>query len=426
MNTSSETGSSKSRTRRPNRLRAVGAFIRKLFVWALGLALVAAVVAGFWPKPMVVDTAEVVRGSLTVSIVEEGKTHIRNKYVVAPPVSGYLHRVMLRAGAPVVAGETVLATLDGAATGFLDPKTRAEATARIAVLEAITKQRGADIERVNVAIELADAELARLNAIPAEAGVSKKEFDAAENKARLLRQELKAVEFAHAAAELEVSQARTLLIQVLEPGSDGAAPLELRSPISGVVLTVFEESARTVSAGTPIIEIADPSDLEIEVELLSVDAAAVTMGTEVLIEQWGGDAPLRARVSMVEPGGFTKLSALGVEEQRVIVRLDLLDELPADRRLGDGYRVAARVIMWRGDGVLLLPEGALFRRGNKWFVFLAKAGKAVLAEVQIGHSDGRMTEVLDGVAEGVRVIMYPADELADGAEVSVLEKRDLP
>ena len=186
------------------------------------------------------------------------------------------------------------------------------------------------------------------------------------------------------------------------------------SPIDGFVLQVFEESARPVTAGQPLLEVGDPTDLEAEIELLSSDAVAVRPGAEVSIEQWGGDDPLRGRVTVIEPGGFTKISALGVEEQRVRVRVDFLDPIPPDRPLGDRYRVEARILTWLADSVLQVPAGALFRRGDEWMTFVFDNGRARLTAVTIDHHNGVAAEVVAGLKEGDRVILHPPDEVADG------------
>jgi HlyD family secretion protein len=187
--------------------------------------------------------------------------------------------------------------------------------------------------------------------------------------------------------------------------------------VSGFVLNVLEESARVVMPGAPIMEVGDPNDIEAEIELLSSDAVGVRPGAEVSIEQWGGDAPLRGKVSVVEPGGYTKISALGVEEQRVKVRVDFLDPLPPGKTLGDRYRVEARIVTWRGDRVLQVPTGALFRRGGDWMTFVLDGRTARQTKVEIAHNNGTAAEVLSGLTEGQRVIVHPPDSITGGATV---------
>lgn len=401
-----------------NRTRKRNGRWRTLLAYFAGLALLAAIVAGFWPKPIEIDTAIITRGPLTVTIQEEGQTRVRHRYVISPPVTGYLNRVPLRAGAVVQAGKTVLATLQAEPSGFLTPRSRAEAQARVKAAEAIRMQRTAEVVQANAALDLAKKEFARADAVIKEQAISHQEWDTANTQVRVRIQELNSAEFARRGAEFEVEQARATLQQATHPETNGAAPLQIIAPIDGVVLIVYEENARSVAVGTPVMEIGDPRDLEVEIELLSSDAVAVAPGAEVLLEQWGGGTPLRGRVSLVEPGGFTKISALGVEEQRVKVRVDFLEALPLGDKLGDRYRVEARIVTWQGEDILQVPTGALFRRGNEWMSFVVENGTARLRTIKIAHNNGLAAEVQSGLTEGESVILYPPDNVTDGATMS--------
>lgn len=407
--------------RRNNRSRSArarfGSWIRKLLLLAFCLLIAAGIFIGLMPKPIPVDTAMIERGPLTVTVLEEGKTRIRHRYVISPPVSGYLNRVELRAGAPIEAGRTVLAVIDPEPSGFLDPRTRAQAEARLRVTEANVLQRQSEVERVREAVELAQRDFARADDLYASGTISREQWDAAETRVRLLERDLHTAEFAVRVAEFEVTQAQAMLAHLEFPEAQQAELYRIVAPVDGYVLNVYEESARIISAGTPIMEVGDPRDMEAEIELLSSDAVAVAPGAEVTIEQWGGEEPLRGRVTLVERGGFTKVSALGVEEQRVIVRVDFLDMPPEGRELGDRFRVEARIVIWHGDDVLKVPTGALFRRGNEWMVFVVQEDEARLKSVHIGRNDGLYAEVLSGLSENDRIIVYPPDEVADGSSV---------
>ncbi|MBI4774730.1 MAG: HlyD family efflux transporter periplasmic adaptor subunit [Deltaproteobacteria bacterium] len=405
--------SRESKPRRANR----GLWRRFLLYVFLALFL-SAVVAGLWPKPIQVETASVTRGPLTVSVLEEGKTRIRHRYVISPPVGGYLHRVELRAGAPIRAGQTVLATIQAEASGFLDPRTRAEAEARVQSTEATGMQRRSEVGRAKAALELSKKDFARLDALFHQGAIARQEWDAADNKVAILTRDLNSAEFALRAAEFEVVQARARLQQATSSEADGSGSIRIIAPIDGYVLNVYEENARVIAAGAPIMEIGDPRDLETEIELLSSDAVAVEPGAEVSIEQWGDETPLRGRVSLVERGGFTKVSALGVEEQRVKVRVDILDSPPPGRELGDRFRVEGRIVIWRGDDVLQVPTGALFRRGNDWMTFVVEDNRARLRKVGIDRNNGIAAEVLSGLSQGEAVIVYPPDKLTDGDSVA--------
>lgn len=389
---------------------------RKAVPYAVGAGIVLLVIAGLWPKPARVETAAIIRGPLTVSVLEEGKTRIRHRYVISPPVAGFLNRVPHRQGSPITAGKTVLATVEPQPSGFLDPRSRAQAEARLDAAEAARMNRQAQVERANEALELARKDLARADALRRSGAIAQQEWDTADNRVKLLTRELHASEFALRVAEFEISQARAALLELDTPSDGKSEPLQIVAPVDGYVLNVFEESARVVTPGMPIMEVGDPRDLEAEIEMLSSDAVMVRPGAEAIIEHWGGPEPLRGHVTVVEPGGYTKFSALGVEEQRTLVRVDFLD-LP-EGLLGDRYRVEARIVTWHGDDVLQVPTGALFRRGGDWMTFTVENGRARERKVVIGHNSGTAAEVLSGLSEGERVILHPPDTIRDGIAVS--------
>jgi HlyD family secretion protein len=392
---------------------------RKFVPYLIGVAILAAVIVGLRPKPIAVETALVFRGPLLVTVFEEGKTRIRHRYVISPPVAGFLERVELRAGAPIKAGETVLATMRAERSGFLDPRTRAEAEARAKAAETTRMQRQAELGRAEASLDLARKAFARADALRKTGAIATEQWDSAENRAQVLTRELRAAEFALRVSDFEVAQAHAALLQASEASAEQSEPLKIISPVDGYVLNVYEESARVVTPATPIMEVGDPRDLEAEIELLSSDAVGVAPGADVSVEQWGGEAPLRGRVSVVEPGAFTKISALGVEEQRVKVRVDFLDPMPPGKELGDRYRIEARIVTWRGNDVLQVPTGALFRRGSDWMAFIVGNGRAVLRKVEIAHNNGIAAEVRSGLAQGDVVIIHPPDAIKDGAAVAV-------
>lgn len=389
---------------------------RKLSVYGIGAAIAAFIVLGLIPKPIEVDGASVTRGALTVTVLEEGKTRIRNRYVVSPPIAGYLRRVPVRAGDPIKAGETVLAVIQAAPSSFLDPRARAQAEAAVRSAEAARMQRVEQAQSSTAELDLARKELARAEQLRKKGAIALQEFDASANRVEMLQNQLGSSKFALKVAEFELEQAKAALVQATE-NPEGGQPIEIRSPVSGYVLNVYEENAKAVTPGAPIMEVGDPSDLEAEIELLSSDAVNVRPGAPVKIEQWGGGTPLEGKVVLVEPGAFMKVSALGVEEQRVKVRVDFLD-LPKGV-LGDRYRVEARIVTWKGEDVLQVPTGALFRRGEKWMTFLVEGGRAKRVPVEIGHSNGIAAEVLGGLSAGQEVILHPPDTVEDGARVRV-------
>ncbi|MEQ1750509.1 MAG: HlyD family efflux transporter periplasmic adaptor subunit [Prosthecobacter sp.] len=390
--------------------------LRKLLLWSFFIGLIGFVAYGLKAKPIPVETAAVMRGPLTVSVLEEGKTRIRNRYVVAAPVSGNMRRVTLKAGDEVKANETVLTLIEPGLAPLLDARSQAQAEARIAGANAARMQAEQSLEMARTAAKFAEAGWARVKSNVTQGSISITDRDNIEREALMRDREVRAGEFALKVADFELAQVKAALLQLTTPAAAGSV-VEVRAPVSGRVLKVQQESAMMETAGTALLEIGDAADLEIEAEILSRDAVAIRVGAEVQVEQWGGDVPLKARVRRIEPAAFTKVSALGVEEQRVIVLSDLDSPPESARVLGDRYRVEVRVAVWHDKDVLLVPSGALFREGREWKTFILSAGKAAQRVVQTGHTDGRSTQVLDGLKAGDLVLMHPPDVVADGSEV---------
>jgi HlyD family secretion protein len=387
-----------------------------------GIALlVALIVAGLWPRALPVEAAVVARGPLLVTVDEEGQTRVRNRYVVASPAGGHLRRIEWKAGARLEAGVTVLAILETGGADLLDARGLAQGAARVRGAESAREQAGARHALAVATLEQARTDLRRAQSLSTQNIISNQELELALTNERVAAQEERATGFGLKVADYELEQARAVLIRA-QPGEGGeGATLKIVSPVNGRVLRVLQESARTVPAGTPLLEVGDPTDLEVRIDVLSRDGVAIAPGARVLLEQWGGEKPLEARVRLVEPSAFTKISALGVEEQRVYVIADFID--PVERRptLGDGYRVEARIVRWSADNVLRVPAGALFQREGAWQTFVIDGSRARLRTVQVGQSNGIETEVAGGLQEGERVIIYPGDRVADGSRVRGLD-----
>jgi HlyD family secretion protein len=331
-------------------------------------------------------------------------------------VAGQLRRIAWKAGATVEAGRTVLAVLETSGADFLDARSLAQAETRVRAAEANREAAVAQRERAAAQAKMFGADFERLKQLYEKKVLSPQEFDAAQMRATTTQQDDRAAEFALRIAEFEVQQARAFLTR----GQSGAAaePLEIKSPVSGRLLRVLQESERVVPAGFPLLEVGDPTDLEARIEVLSRDAVPIRPGARVSLEQWGGSEPLAARVRMVEPAAFTKISALGVEEQRVYVVADFTDPVEKRATLGDGYRVEARIVTWESAEVLRVPAGALFQRGGAWQAFVFDGGRTRLRPVRVGHTSGLDTEIVDGLREGDRVVVYPGDKITDGARVA--------
>lgn len=395
-----------------------GGIVRKVFPWLIGIVVIGGVVMAMRPKPVIVESGAVTKGSLVVSVIEEGKTRIRHRHIISPPITGFLRRIELRAGAPIEKGKTLLAVIEASTSNFLDPRTKAEAEARIKTAEAVRETRQADLERAKASLDLAEKQVERQRKLWDSGATAQQDYDIAESQAQVRQRERNAAEFALNAAASDVNVARAALLQAQAPSADQAKPIQIFAPVDGFILNVYEESARPVTPGMAIMEVGDPHDLEAEIELLSSDAVGVAKGAEVSIEQWGGENPLRGKVSVVEPGGFTKISSLGVEEQRVKVRVDFIDPIPPGHTFGDRYRVEARIVTWKGDDVLQVPTGGLFRRGNQWMAYLNENGVAKETKVTIGKNNGVSAQVLDGLQEGQQVILHPPDTVKDGVQVA--------
>ncbi len=405
---------------------------RKLWIaGGVGLAVVALVVLAMMPNPVPADFAVVERGGLMVTVDEEGETRVRHRFMVSAPVAGRVLRIELEPGDAVTGGETVVARFEPSNPALLDARVRAESEAAVGVAEAGLGQARAERERAESEVRFARQDLGRYERLAAEEIVSRERLDNAELRVETLEKALRASEYAVRTAEQELKAARARLleyeaIESLHLGSGKGRTrekaIDLYAPVDGVILRRLRESASVVPAGEPLIEIGDPSrDLEIVSDLLSTDAVKVTAGDRVLIEQWGGEGKLEGEVRRIEPYGFTKISALGVEEQRVNVIVDFTDPREKWTALGDGYRVEINVVVWEGESALKVPTSALFREGEAWAVFVVEAGVARLRLVEIGHRNGLEAEVREGLAEGDVVIVHPGDDVEDGVEVKERE-----
>lgn len=394
---------------------------RRLAFWgAIGVVVAGAGAVAVMPRRVPVDLVTVTRGPLTVTLDHEGQTRVRERFVVSAPLPGRVQRIELRPGDRVVANQTIVATFLPASAPLLDARSRAEAQARVKAAEAAVERAKAERDQARAMSDHAKREQERARRLFADGLMTAQARQAAEAEALVRLRALDAAESAVLGASHEVDTARAALI---ESGSQGtparrsSPTLTLRSPIDGVVLRRLHESEAVVPQGEPLLEVADVSALEIIADYLSTDAVRIRAGMPALIEQWGGSAPLRATVDRVEPAGFLKVSALGVEEQRVWVVLKLDDPRAAWQTLGDGYRVEARVVVWDRRDSVLAPTSSLFRRGDGWAVFAVDRGVARLRPVAVGQRNGVSAEVISGLTPGARVIAYPPDGMADGASV---------
>jgi HlyD family secretion protein len=389
----------------------------RLILWISGLAIAGIIAWAFRSPAVPVDLAAIGRGDLRVTIDEEGMTRVRERYVVSAPVAGRLQRIGLKAGDTVDADTTVLATFLPATPTPLDPRVRAETEARLKSARATREQAGVAQQRARDEAGFSRNELKRYREIAKFGGTTDEHLAALDLDVRTRDAQLRAADLAVQAAEHEIEAVAALLRQFAGPSASHRTSIVLRSPISGVVLRIHQESEALVAAGTPLVEVGNPRQLEIVADLLSTDAVKVKSGFAAMIRAWGGDATLCARVRRVEPAGFTKISALGVEEQRVNVVLDFQQPQHGIHQLGDAYRVEVSVVVWERAGVLKVPTSALFRTAERWAVFAVRDGRAVQTEIEVGQRNALEAEVLSGLAEGDQVIVHPGDTVHDGAAV---------
>ncbi|MBW0366686.1 efflux RND transporter periplasmic adaptor subunit [Ensifer adhaerens] len=398
---------------------------------AIGAAAVA--VAWFaWPRPIPVDTAQAARGPLAVTVDEEARTRVRHIYTVSAPVAGKVLRISrpdghdgasLHIGDAVVEGRTTVAVMQPVPPGLLDVRSRAELEAALVAANAVVTLAEAEIHRIEAAVsfartELARAEgLARSNTIPAR-DLEKARFDLETIEAQL----------ATAKAQLEVRRREQAVAsaRLLESGTDAGTNqdccVKVSAPESGRVLRIVQQDEAVVPVGAPLVQIGDPRDLEIVADFLSTEAVQIRSGAPVTIDGWGGPA-LRGRVVRVDPAGFAKVSALGIEEQRVGTVIDLVDPPESWERLGHDFRVIVHVAIWESNDALTVPASALFRRGDDWAVFAVKDGRAHATVVRTGQRNSKLVQVLSGLSPGDRVVLHPSDRVAEGTAVAEREPR---
>lgn len=388
--------------------------------WLLVLGLaVAGTIYALWPQPVEVDLAEVIVGPLQVTVNEDGMTRVKERYTVFSPVGGQLVRITLDPGDEIKAGTTLLATIQPSDPSMLDARQVAETEARVSAARKMIERASGVKQQALVAKEMSDSQLTRSHALWEQNAISENEYDRVVANARVAAEALRTAQFDEEIAEFELQQAEAALIRV-KPSSDSdpLSQFEIHSPIDGIVLRVFQESAAVVAAGTPLVEVGNRHDMEIVIDVLTTDAVKIDPGDEVLLDHWGGERSLRAKVRRIEPAAFTKISALGVEEQRVNVIADFAEELPANTVIGDGFRVEARIVVWQNEKTLKTPSSALFRSGEDWYVYVDRVGIARKTQVTIGRRNDFESEILDGVAAGQRVVLYPSDQVADGVRLA--------
>jgi HlyD family secretion protein len=396
------------------------ALARRLLFWGgIAAVIVAALVYAFRPRPVAVDITVVQRGPLLVSVEDEGLTRVHDVYVISAPVTGRMRRIDVHAGDRVAARKTVVAEIEPIDPAFLDQRGEAQARAEVSAAASAEKLARAEVEMAQAEFEFARREYERARDLIGKGTISQRELDDAERAFRTRQAALLTAQAALDRSAFQLQSARAQLLSPVEArrSAGQCACITLRAPVDGEVLRLLQQSEIVVAAGTPLVELGNPRNLEIAVDLLSEDAVKVRAGQRVIIEGWGGAAPLAGRVRLVEPFGFTKVSALGIEEQRVNVIIDLTSPPDQWLQLAHGYQVQTRIVLAEHTDILKVPLTALFRDGTHWAVFVEAGGRARLRHVELGERNGLEAQIASGLAAGESVVLHPSDRVGDGVRI---------
>jgi HlyD family secretion protein len=392
----------------------------RLWFWpiVLGAALVLGLTFAFWPRAVPVDIATLEQGPMVVTVEDDGRTRVKDVYVISAPIAGRMLRIDALAGDAIEAQKTVIATIEPADPAFRDVRAERELEFTVAAARAARDLARAAVRGREAELKLARQELDRVRPLVGRGVLPKARLDSAQMSVATLDAALNSARAALRQREFEVKTAEASLIVPTSAKRKGNHHFAVRAPIGGQVLRVVTESEGVVQAGQPLVEVGDPADLEIVVDLLSTEAVKVSPGNPVRITRWGGEGVLNGEVRRVEPFGITKISSLGIEEQRVNVIIDLTDPPEKWRRLGHGYQIDAAIVRWQSDKALQVPIGALFRQGSDWAVFRVEDGAARLTTIKVGHMNDEAAEILAGLKQGDQVIAHPGERVSDGVAVT--------
>lgn len=391
----------------------------------IAVMIIGLLVWGYWPQAIMVEIATAKHAPLTITIEEEGRTRVIDRYIISAPVDGVACRVQLNVGDPVEKDQVLLG-ITPLESQVLDPRSRAQAQAQV---KAARSALHAAEEQANSALassQFADTELNRLRPLADKQIISREAFDKVTTEAQTAAAAKRSANFNVEVARYELQAAKTVLEytagKTADKGDETAERVPVRAPITGRILKLIRECEGPVRTGEPLLEVGDPSALEVEVDVLSADAVKIKPGMEVLFDRWGGDHPLQGIVRIIEPVGFTKVSALGVEEQRVLIISDFSSPAKQWQRLGDGYRVEAQFILWHEENTLQVPASSLFRYQDGWAVFVVEENTAKRRAIKVGQRNGLIAQILDGIKAGETVINHPSDQVEDGVRVEPRQK----
>lgn len=394
---------------------------KRILIWSILALLIAAGVAyAVAPRPVLVDVIIARHAPMVVTVDEEAYTRVHDVFALSAPVAGHIKRIDIHVGDAVTAKETIVASIEPTDPQFLDPRSESQARAGVQAAESALTLAGAKVDEAIAEREYAEIEYNRARELIGKGTITKREFDAAKRAFRTTSAALATSQAAVQMRSFELEQAKALLLSPAQThaANKSCACVDVASPISGQILKIFNPSERVVSAGDPLVEIGDPSDLEVVADYLSTDAVRIEAGQKVSIRNWGGEAPLEGNVRTVEPRGFTKVSALGIEEQRVNVIIDFTSPAAEWSKLGHGYQLETQVVLWDSEQVLAIPLTALFRIGDAWSVFISNNGRAEIRTVELGRRNGLVAQVLTGIELGDHVVVHPSDRVLDGIRIT--------
>jgi HlyD family secretion protein len=384
----------------------------------VSMVVIVLLVWGFWPQAVLVEEAVVKRAPMTVTIEEEGRTRVIERYVISAPVAGTACRIQLDVG-DAVQQDQVLLNIRPLQSQVLDPRSQAQAEARVSAAESALRAAQEQASAAAEAEKLAASELKRLKPLKDKGVISYDIYDKAQTEAKTSAAVKRSADFNVDVARYALKAAKSVLEYTTMDSKQAQETVPIRSPITGRILKLDRECEGPVQTGEPLLEVGDPTALEVEVDVLSADAVKIKPGMKVLFDRWGGDEPLQGVVRTVEPVAFTKVSALGVEEQRVLVISDFTSPQELWQRLGDGYRVEAQFVIWHNDDTLQVPASSLFRYRDGWAVFVIDDNRARLRAIKVGQRSGLTSQILDGIKQGERVVNHPGDDIEDGTRVKV-------
>lgn len=419
-NSESREKAAKERKRQAERKRKLAKLIRRLMIVVVVGIAVTGIVISFLPKPVIVQFAKVTKETMRVTVNEDGKTEAKSRYVLSAPLSGNMNRIRLQAGDLVTEGENILRIVPGTSP-LLDKRSRVNAEARLGAAKAGMQLAGAEVARATAGLEQVRREAARVAALVETGVASESDVEQANYAVKARKEELRAAHFSAKVRKQDEASARAAL-GLLDGKGNSDDGLDITAPVSGKVLRVLREDQQgLVVAGSPLVEIADLSALEITADILTADAVHIKAGAKTRIVRWGGEKDLVGHIRRVEPSAFTRISALGVEEQRVLVIVDIDSPEEEWEALGDGYRVEVEISIWEGENVLTAPASSAFRHEGEWAVYAVEDGKAKLTQIEIGHRNDLRVEILGGLAEGAEVVAHPSDRVVDGVDIATSE-----